>query len=437
MQERANTLLRAIDWLNNNYSSYRESCAKLFFSDYLSNFKELNDGNHQETVNSISMCFFEFILSDNFFSECEQINPLDNILTNDGPQFSIDGHKYIEALRHSHLSIYEVQSVHQNKFTAKDLLQPDKDEITLWKPTELRVRQWETIGMRDLQLPAIDIGCCGAYRFERSTALDLCKRIPNELKRNAKLKNPKNPDFFTDVIIIHAWLEYIFTRLHDPKIVVAGTKEELTFITDSYQTSDPEALSRQLSKKLELTAVDTEDEHSPLAKEWMWFQSVDESENTLITGRRILAHFNLVDNILEVSSLTASRANSARELLKDIPEHLLKFSSRSSQKGFPQNSQKRYPGFGQPACSTPGVQLSDEERQEVILQFKKSYFAKWLDQPLPALNGKTPRHAATLKTYRQRVIDLLKTMEENDQRSVEQGLAPFDFSEMWKELGLR
>ena len=77
-----------------------------------------------------------------------------------------------------------------------------------------------------------------------------------------------------------------------------------------------------------------------------------------------------------------------------------------------------------------GQILSDEERQKVILQFKKSYFAKWLDQPLPALNGKTPRHAATLKTYRQRVIDLLKTMEENDQRSVEQGLAPFDFSEM-------
>lgn len=37
-----------------------------------------------------------------------------------------------------------------------------------------------------------------------------------------------------------------------------------------------------------------------------------------------------------------------------------------------------------------------------------NYYAGWVDQEIPALGGRTPRHAARLKTQRPKVAALLR-----------------------------
>jgi hypothetical protein len=55
---------------------------------------------------------------------------------------------------------------------------------------------------------------------------------------------------------------------------------------------------------------------------------------------------------------------------------------------------------------------------------------------LPALSGKTPRDAAILEASRPRVIDLLKDFENSEARHPSSSAGPYDFTWLWKELGL-
>lgn len=55
----------------------------------------------------------------------------------------------------------------------------------------------------------------------------------------------------------------------------------------------------------------------------------------------------------------------------------------------------------------------------------------------PALNGKTPLQAAKLKTYRPRLVELLKQIEQGEaNRAKDSGLPPFDIGFLWERLGL-
>ncbi len=60
--------------------------------------------------------------------------------------------------------------------------------------------------------------------------------------------------------------------------------------------------------------------------------------------------------------------------------------------------------------------------------------AAWPDQPLPALNGRTPREAVRTARGRTAVDLLLKDLENREQRAG--GDAAFDLSAIHRELGL-
>ena len=74
------------------------------------------------------------------------------------------------------------------------------------------------------------------------------------------------------------------------------------------------------------------------------------------------------------------------------------------------------------------------EAQRLTFEFKRSHYAGWLDEALPALGGKSPRAAVRSSAGREAVDVLLKEMENLEQRS-----SPgerFDFSELRRRLKL-
>ena len=58
---------------------------------------------------------------------------------------------------------------------------------------------------------------------------------------------------------------------------------------------------------------------------------------------------------------------------------------------------------------------------EVVGQYYEEHYRKWLDEPLPALDGRTPREAAALKSARPKLISLLKAMENMAERQRREG----------------
>jgi hypothetical protein len=81
-------------------------------------------------------------------------------------------------------------------------------------------------------------------------------------------------------------------------------------------------------------------------------------------------------------------------------------------------------------------EIPPEVQAEVLGRFYEEHYRKWLDQPVPALGDRTPRHAAKLKTVRPKLITLLKDFESRAERQRRAGEPAYDFGWMWKELGL-
>jgi len=79
----------------------------------------------------------------------------------------------------------------------------------------------------------------------------------------------------------------------------------------------------------------------------------------------------------------------------------------------------------------------DVQRQ-VVHQMLATHYRRWLDEPVPALDGLTPREAAAKRSHRQRVISLLKGIEvDAARRGPDDPAAGFDFGWLWKELSIR
>ncbi len=83
----------------------------------------------------------------------------------------------------------------------------------------------------------------------------------------------------------------------------------------------------------------------------------------------------------------------------------------------------------------PPEPAATAEENAVIRAMKERHYAAWLDEPLPALDGKTPRETARTATGRERVKLLLQGIEDIE-RDVEEE-ARFDVSRLWRELELK
>jgi hypothetical protein len=124
------------------------------------------------------------------------------------------------------------------------------------------------------------------------------------------------------------------------------------------------------------------------------------------------------------------RAERARDFLSGLFSENVKFRAISYEdvvqalKHAPQRADKSEP-------DTPV-----EEQQRVLGEFYEQHYRKWLDEPVPALGNRTPRHAAKLKTVRPKLITLLKDFESHSERQRRSGEIAYDFSWMWTELGL-
>jgi len=77
-----------------------------------------------------------------------------------------------------------------------------------------------------------------------------------------------------------------------------------------------------------------------------------------------------------------------------------------------------------------------EMEREIILQMKAGHYAKWPDERLPALAGKTARQAVKTKAGRQAVLALIRDMEHGQAREAKVGQPAFDFTPLRKALGL-
>ncbi len=77
-----------------------------------------------------------------------------------------------------------------------------------------------------------------------------------------------------------------------------------------------------------------------------------------------------------------------------------------------------------------------ELEEPAYLAYTEERYRPWPDSPLPYLDGKTPREAIRTASGRRRVADLIRMLENTEERNRREKGFGYDVSWMWTELGL-
>ena len=81
--------------------------------------------------------------------------------------------------------------------------------------------------------------------------------------------------------------------------------------------------------------------------------------------------------------------------------------------------------------------LTQEDERALLRQTLDDHYRNILDQPIPALGGKSPHAAAKTPKGRQKVVTWLKTLENHSaKRPAGDPMGEYDFRWMWRELGV-
>jgi hypothetical protein len=75
-------------------------------------------------------------------------------------------------------------------------------------------------------------------------------------------------------------------------------------------------------------------------------------------------------------------------------------------------------------------------QRELLGKVMAEHYAKWPDEPLPALKGKTAREAVRTPEGRREVEKILRSIENGEERNRRKGAYHFDVDILRRELGL-
>jgi hypothetical protein len=260
-------------------------------------------------------------------------------------------------------------------------------------------------------------GAVGAFSMMHSQAL--IDQLRAASKESGSLSN------FAQIqskLILKAWLRQFFDPLPMPVMIDQYSGDPITLITDYYRVLDWSALSRTLAD-----CVDVEGD-----REEGWSRIMNCSDGQI----RPLAHINLgaSPDQIEIFYKTRRYAQQGRAWFDTLAggsvtflERQLASSGDAKEKSRkPTSSRKANPGNIDPRQVTRAI-------QEAVMR----HYANWADEPIPALNNKTPRQAIQTKAGLERVKGLIRSYEADDkEQATHQGREAVSYDFLWESLNI-
>jgi len=204
--------------------------------------------------------------------------------------------------------------------------------------------------------------------------------------------------------------------------VVNREGDAVEFCRADYSVPDEPALLA----KLRLLAELQEEPGQPGEAHFAWLETA--------TGgpRSVYGHVQIGGGHLRLEAQSRTRLQLGRGLIEIYAAHLLKHQGDAFQS---LDEIKRQVAASHEAMERAQPIPAELER-EVILRMKAQHYAKWPDEALPALGGKTARQAVMTDSGRKAVLHLIRDMEHDEARGAKEGQPAFDFNPLRKTLGL-
>jgi hypothetical protein len=330
--------------------------------------------------------------------------------------------EYLERMTRSRMGVYEVRDVRRDQgLTLVDLWTNQVHEVSERLGTHSLVR-YDVLGARLMEGPLGDTEIDGAvYPFNQDDAAGLLATLRAEWKRMKKKNSDVDEHQFLKrvggPIINRYWVHRVFLRPLPKLSTTDGESVELCKVV--FDVKDQTAVRAALDSE---SSFEADDEGG-----YVWLEPSDGDFT-----RRILGSLKLSQKRLVVETMNRARAQRVQELLERVAGDALRH--RLTEHASIERALAEYQKHSEQPSREPAI--PDAVEQEILNEYKTAYYRRWMDEPVPALNGRTPRHSAKLKTQRPKVIALLKELERLEAHSQIGGRPSFDVAWIWSELGL-
>jgi len=342
----------------------------------------------------------------------------DFFLSEEGSSLSLGERAYMEKARQTSFRLYEVQNVERDKgFLLEDLWDGKTYEVSERSGTHHFV-QWDLMATRLMDIGDQHFVIDGSmFNYPSRVKSFLLKELQKQNKQYLGIEsgNKNDSGFFKrfGILFNHWWLDIVaFPQM--PRVSTSD-HDELVLTRVIFDQKDPDRLIASIKACNVFAAANN--------GKYNWYENPPEDFTFL--GSLIFRKNRFI-----VETNSKERGERARLLLEKVAGNAIKY--RITEYQDIKQALKFTPKKARPGSSSP----PPEVEAQAIKTFLDQHYQEWLDDKLPALSNKTPRHAVTLKTFRTKVIDVLKSMENNEAHAANQGKTPYDFSWLWKALGL-
>lgn len=162
-------------------------------------------------------------------------------------------------------------------------------------------------------------------------------------------------------------------------------------------------------------------------------EGASEDDNGVIaifraSDETITAFLRLSAQSLEVETNSLARADAIQAQIENVGSGLLTRGLRSHSDPESALREARQAGARNPKHEP------DEDELAMMREYKAQYYAKWIEEPLPALDGISPRAASATREGRRKLVLLLDDLEILERNQPEGGR--LDVAGLRRELGL-
>ena len=407
-----------------------------------------------------------FILEDFFTArvgEDDELNVIDDYLKRRGWREAVPARRYLEALRDSSVSLYEIVDVDPGRsITVRDLILGGEAVTVNEKQASQSLARWDRLAARIVTVNGREHFTGGILQFRHEAAQDvltafdeMAEKMKEELLEAAEetgedatpelealrrviVRGLPCAPIFSEFWIVDAVMQLraplpelrnsggealVFSEVRFP---VTGDEAKVAAALDRIEAfereEDGETRWVWLSPGSPFDRMDRDREEPPAAD-----ATVDAEDTIRMTS---LGNAALRDGALVLTANSRERAEHGRDLLASRLGDLVGSPLVSHQD--PEQAMAAYAGSPQEDHGLP-----PEEAARIVHAHLDAHYRRTLDDPIPMLDGKTLRQAAASAEGREQAIDWLKQLENAEhRRAAQQGETPYDTAWIWRELGL-
>jgi uncharacterized protein (DUF2384 family) len=382
-------------------------------------------------------CGFEDFLSRQY----EDGNVVDLYLKRRGWNETEPNREYFAALRDTPVSLYEVSEVKPGKsMLLKDLLGDAKPVTVLEGSATQSLKQWDRVVVRVIAEGDAHVISGALLAFSKDAVSFLFDGLSTVLKVEEDVEPSLTVTQLLKCapIFTSAWL---FTAL--PRALSEEMPELVNADGDDIMFHDLRFPFATGVKQKDVSAsLNEADSFVPeRARHWVWLaphgSKASAKGDALMldsqtSGRTVLGHLELKGKSLLINVNSSARADRVHALvMKAAGEHLKQ--PLTTIRTVEQMMAEEQDDLGREDAD----EIPPEIARQIVQEHMDQHYRETLNAPIPALGGKSPYQAVRSKAGRAKVVDWLKTLENNSAKHRNDAIEEYDFGWMWAELGLQ